>query len=684
MPSPIDAARAALDYLKGKENPFESLARPQRMDDHFLDLHVPELLANERKLLLQVIDRYRVEEFTRAADLMPTRVVMIRGKRGSGKTHLLKSLSYREDGKSQILVRPSFYDVNLPFEEYLLSQLVATLLAEDEVFHSRPIEDIAGALAPRLLRQAIQTLGPTDRVFALSPNRWQRWRLLLGGADRFTQVFEQLAAVLENVPLGSVVRDLIRHHGLSLEQALRLTLGHVQMYEKGPDLLAGLRRELYAAMARAVLLKDSEPLFHLLEGGYTQIGNGVSTRLDIVARMLHALTEVCTLVRQPIVFAFDNLEGLFSPNNRFDGQLTRAFWNTLAQAIDNSRGLLILLFAEDGLFQQAASFMDSFASDRLRQGVPIFGRGPVSEILLNPPSASEIKVLIEERVGRYLEDFPCEGPLTEGFPFSEDFVRQEAIGSKNLRLVMSSLRDEYSRQVYAQTAVSDENQDVNWENLLEREWKEQLTAAGSKMASSLTSHLQEIHAGLGNLLRQSLPLEIDNRVLMEIQPDVQIGEHPNYGRVSLLTWAEPEGSESKNGAVAKVGVGFLLAKGAGMPADLRAKFDFFRRPAKGDHLLILWPAQRDGEDLVELLPAGTRSVWNESKHKNKTTLRRLEQDDLGTLLALSEWLIAVPTLAEQPVPLDALQAFAKEHFQSLFQLISPPAPQLERIHADEN
>src|ERR1044071_1541161 len=77
--SPLRKSSAALDFLKGEENPFESLARPQRMDDRFLDLHVPELLAGERKLLLRIIDRYRVEEYTRAADLPPTRVVTILG-----------------------------------------------------------------------------------------------------------------------------------------------------------------------------------------------------------------------------------------------------------------------------------------------------------------------------------------------------------------------------------------------------------------------------------------------------------------------------------------------------------------------------------------------------------------------------------------------------------------------------
>ena len=44
-----ETAGPGLDFLKGQGNPFESLARPQRLDDQFLDLHVPELLAREAR-----------------------------------------------------------------------------------------------------------------------------------------------------------------------------------------------------------------------------------------------------------------------------------------------------------------------------------------------------------------------------------------------------------------------------------------------------------------------------------------------------------------------------------------------------------------------------------------------------------------------------------------------------------
>src|SRR5262245_24844135 len=134
MSSSLEAEKLALDFLKGKENPFDGLARPQRLDDRFLDLHVPELLAGDRALLLDVIDSYRVDEYFSSGDLRATRVVTVLGDRGSGKTHLLQSLAYRTDGKSQLLVRPAYFDRNLPFDEFLLGQLMATLATEDEVY----------------------------------------------------------------------------------------------------------------------------------------------------------------------------------------------------------------------------------------------------------------------------------------------------------------------------------------------------------------------------------------------------------------------------------------------------------------------------------------------------------------------------------------------------------------------
>jgi hypothetical protein len=680
MSSCLDRAQAALDILKGRENPFESLARPQRLDADFLPLHEPALLEAERQVLVQVIDRYRVEEYARATDLPPTRVVTVLGDRGAGKTHLLQSLSYRPDGQSQILVRPSFFDVNLPFEEYLLSQLVATLVDVDEVVGSRLIEDLAPVLTRRLLRQAIRALGPTDRIFWLSPSGWRRWGLLLGGGDRVCRTLADLTETLDVGPIPDL-RALLHRHAIDPSKSYRLIQSHLRAFESGPGPLPLMRRELYAALARAVLLAENESLYRFLEGEYAQV-ESAGTRQEIVARLLHGLIEVCAFGRLPVVFAFDNLERLFSPRNHFDTQLTRAFWSVLAQAVDNTRGILILLMAETGLFEKAASTMDSFARDRLTQGVPIHARGPVSEIRLHSPVPEQILRLVHNRVKHMLGSTMSTTELPAGFPFSETFLRKEVNGTQNLRITLLRLRDEYSRLVYDRAPRAELPAD-GWDRLLESHWQQHLATATRSVHGSLAGHLPQLHAGLGSLLQPLLPFRPNGWELIQIQATLSVGDQPNYGLVSLLEWRSPLG-DGDNGTIRTVGVGFLVGKSNGMPQDLKAKLDFFRRPPKGDHLLVLWPTSREGSDPVEMLPAGTRAVWNASRHKDKTTLVRVEPSDLAVLLAFAGWLNSLPALGEQPVPPETLQTFIKEKAQPILQVVLTPADREEKVVRNEN
>lgn len=684
MSSLPDPATSALDFLKGKENPFASLARPQRLDDYFLDLHVPQLLATERKQIWQIIDHYRVTEYTRTADLPPTAVVTILGDRGAGKTHLLQSLSYREDGKSQLLVRPSFLDSSLAIEEFLLNHLVATLLAVDEVYGGRPIDDVAAAMTRRLLRQSIRALGPTDRLFARSPGRWHRLRLLMGGGQREGRHFDDLAHALETTSNETDLRHLIDKFKLTPAQCYRVLRGHLQRFESGTELLSRLRLELYAAMARTTLFDDREYLHRLLEGEYTQLGPDAAGRADTVNRMLHAVTEVCAMVQQPIVFTFDNLERLFNPENRFDENLVRAFWNSLAQVIDCTKGLLILLFAERGLFERVSGLMDSFAQARIGQGVPVFGRGPVHTITLNPPATEDVAALVNARMGRVLGKWPQASELPPLFPFQAGVLEKSLAKQENLRNALIRLRDEYSRVVYEQAPPMATPPLIKWDTLLESRWQSQLAESGRKLSTSPASHRQALHAGIGAVLQRFVSTDHDGWQLTDVVPTASIGDNPTYGLVSVLTWRRVGSTAEVDPRPLKLGVGFLLAQGNGMAPDLQAKFDFFRRPVAGDQLLILWYTQRDGDDLVEALPDKTRDVWKGSRTKKKTSLRRLDIEDLRALLAFPEWLNSLAALAEQPPPAEMIRSFCVERFQSILELVSPPETVLEKEYASEN
>ena len=329
--------------------------------------------------------------------------------------------------------------------------------------------------------------------------------------------------------------------------------------------------------------------------------------------------------------------------------------------------------------------MDSFARDRVGQGVPVYAQGPISTINLRPPSAAEVQVLVKGHVGRLLDKLPQKDGLGECFPFADEFMRKEASDSQNLRITLTRLRDEYSRCVYGQENLPippvKEPVVPSWETLLESTWNEHHSAASRKMQGSMAGYRSSIHAGLGSMLEHARPLELAGWNLTEVHQSISIGDNPTYGVASLLHWQHQQQSTDKNGAVLRMGVAFLLAPGTGMAHDLRAKFDFFRRPAKGEQLLILWPAPRDGDDLVELLPRTTRTAWDENRHSKKTTLVRVDQNDLQSLLCFSDWL---NSLADRGVPNEQLRAFVEKRFQSLLQLVAPPVPKEERTSADED
>jgi hypothetical protein len=120
-------------------------------------------------------------------------------------------------------------------------------------------------------------------------------------------------------------------------------------------------------------------------------------------------------------------------------------------------------------------------------------------------------------------------------------------------------------------------------------------------------------------------------------------------------------------------VGFLLASGPGMARDLRSKFDFLRDRERGVRLVILWPTQRDGEDLADLLPPGTRKAWEEEEGDHwRTELRRVEELDLRRVLVFVNLLADVEEAAQRSAPADVLRAFVHQRVGKLLALLLPP------------
>jgi hypothetical protein len=698
MSNSPDTAARALDWLRGRPNPFEGLVRPQRPDDRFRDLHVPGLLRAPRELLLAVIDAYRLTEYRAASDLRDSRVVTVLGARGAGKTHMLDALAHHGDDKAQLLVRPAYIDVEVPFEDYLLDQVVTTLQGEDLVHGGRPFLDIAAQLTRLLLRQTLRGLGPTDRLFAGGTVILrQRLRLLWGGGERLTNPYTHFALDLEDRTRGREVAQLATQHGLSPRLLYELLEAHVRSHERGEEVLSAVRRALYLAMARTTLLQDRDAFGQFLETDYTLPSARPFFRADLVRQQLHALVEVCALVQMPVVFALDNLEGSLAPQGRLNEATLRAFMDNLAQAVDHTRGLLFLLFAEVELWRQVRRTTHQFALDRIDQGVPLHAQGPVELIELKPPSPAELQQLIAERIGQQLQGCPDAVQLPEGFPYSPAFLTDLAGRSgMELRRLMMRLRDEYSRVVYGRSVppVEQPKPAVDWGPILDRAWSEKLTAAGRKLADSLTSHASALHLGLRRLLQQVGPAFPDGWELVETRALTTIDGHSVYSQVTVLDWragsvsdrsvTDRSASSSANGSAdVRVSIGLLLARGPGLPRDLSGKLaDLADSARQADYLVVLWPRAAD-KDLVDVLSADTRKAWDKGiKRYRGAALRALSDDDLRKLLALPDWLDALQSLPEAPVPVDVLQNFVRQRCQTVLPLTLPPVP--EKKTSDAN
>src|SRR5947209_4122191 len=134
----------ALEVLRRTGNPFRNYFARNPDDEVCARYHVAELFALEREQLVGVVELYRSEPATHSE------IVPVLGNKGSGKTHLLHSIKHG-DGPWQMLVTPGTYQKDTDFLEYLLFQIIDTLLGGGKQRGSRPLEYVGQELVRGLL-----------------------------------------------------------------------------------------------------------------------------------------------------------------------------------------------------------------------------------------------------------------------------------------------------------------------------------------------------------------------------------------------------------------------------------------------------------------------------------------------------------------------------------------------------
>jgi hypothetical protein len=270
--------------------------------------------------------------------------------------------------------------------------------------------------------------------------------------------------------------------------------------------------------------------------------------------------------------------------------------------------------------------------------------------------------------------------LPATFPFPPEFMNDVvAQGSVQLRNVLYFIRDAYNRIVYATppppdggggTKIPDPQlpEPPDWPSLLESAWNRSFQNS-RKWVESMSHH--DLHNCLGGLLQACQPLTLDEWDLHKVIPVLTVGEHYDYGVVTLLSWKVHDGAIVKGPQSLRVAIGFLLAAGTGMAPDLRAKFDFFRDKQKGVRLVIL--TTREGDPLEDALPPGTRGVWDEESGNHwRTELRHIEEIEIRRILTFQDLLERVEEVAGQPPPADAVRDLLHKKLNRVFPLLRPP------------
>jgi hypothetical protein len=436
------------DILKRAGNPFRNYFARNPDDEVCARYHVPELFAAERDLLHAIIDLYRYDPMTHSE------VVPVLGNKGAGKTHLLHSIKHGTGGQWQLLVTPGVYQKDSEFLEYLLFQIIDTLLGGGKQKGLRPLEYVSDQIVRRTLGVALRELTPAEKVELFPPPGLGRWarRLGLGTAqaqERAEWLAENLSGYSNFARMPTPVSRALEESGLSPQKAFDLLSAYVQKTEAHNT--AGLmRRHILQGFARAALLKDESDLANFLTFGFAELEFHVRpTRQDLVLALFKVLMEVFRSLKTPVVVAFDQLEDLLLARRSDDAhKVAESFFAGIVQVMHQIDGLCFLIFAERGLWNRFVPSLDGYIQDRLNNPVHVPKQGTVKAIRLEAPSGDLFRRVVEARLRPCLDELPDGEPVPEIFPFADEQVARIARTEPTLRDMLQQCRHLFDHLVY--------------------------------------------------------------------------------------------------------------------------------------------------------------------------------------------------------------------------------------------
>jgi hypothetical protein len=711
----------AVEALRRSGNPFRNYFARNPDDEVCARYHVPDLYAAERSLLLSVIDLYRYDPNTHSE------VIPVLGNKGAGKTHLLHSIKHGGDGAWQLLVTPGVYQKDADFLEYLLFQIIDTLLGGGRQRGVRPLDYVGEHVVRRLLANALSGL-TNDQKMDLFPapglGRWTR-KLGLGVG----QALERCQWLIEHVgghgQLGRgpmPVLQALAEAGVAVDKAIAIIEAYVDKAEAHNT--AGLmRREIYKGFTRAHLLRDEAKLADFLTHDFVDMPFQVRpSRQDLVLALFKVLMEVFRALKTPVVVAFDQLEDLLLARRSDDAhKVAETFFAGIVQVMHQVDGLLFLIFAERGLWNRFVPSLDGYIQDRLNNPVHVPQHGTIKTIRLEAPAPELVRMVVEARLAGCLRDAREAPELDRLFPFTDEQVRRIALTEPTLRDMLQQCRHLFDHIVYGAesdgpttnrvieampvdddvpmaeipprhlpldppaTPIHEHQVALKAVEIIRAEAPEPTTSAGNFTPGgiaelwaqeeraalrklmpdgALTGATREIQAGLGAFLQACH------------EHGVKVGpwrlQHvvPEYTFGDHPTYGVISIAHwaCKDGQPWKVGIGLFLAKSAGKPRDLEIKLSSMDvEPPVIDHLILMRPE----DDLS--LTGKSKTVWQEAEKNGKhARLEPMTIEALGMLYSFPRWIAAMKEALPEGQPLPNLADLIQDRCEKLLEQVCMP------------
>jgi hypothetical protein len=690
----------ALEVLRRAGNPFRNYFARNPDDEVCARYHVPELFSREREQLLGVVDLYRYAPATHSE------VVPVLGNKGSGKTHLLHSIKHGPEGAWQLLVTPGTYQKDTDFLEYMLFQVIDTLLSGSKQKNVRPLEHIGEHLIRRVLTAALAPLTPAQRLDLFPAPGLGKWgrRLGLGtgqAQERAQWLTDTLSRPAHATTPGSV-RQACAEAGLEPDRAHQLIGEHIARTEAHNT--AGLmRRHILYGFSRAVLLSDESELASFLTYGFAELDFQVRpSRQDLVLALFKALMSVLKELSVPVVVAFDQLEDLLLARRTDDvHRIAEAFFAGIVQSMHHLDGISFLIFAERGLWNRFVPSLDGYIQDRLNNPIHLPNHGTLKALRLEAPSPDLVQRIVEARLRPALEELPDFNALPFLYPFTAEQVDRVARTEPTLRDMLQQFRHLFDHLVYGTeekarpetagielaggraaallpevksvvvvetpaAAPAQGGPEMAPRVPLAELWEQQVRAARRSLEpeGALTGATRELQAGLGSFLQicHEDGVKVGPWRLTHVVPEWTFGEHPTYGVLTIAHWA------CKDGQPWKLGIGLFLGRGPAKPKDLATKLSALSvEPAMIDHLILLRPE----DDLT--LTGKSKTLWQEAERSNRhPRLEPVSLDSFAVLYGFPRLLAGLSESLPEGQPLPNLADLLQDRCEKLLQQVCMP------------